>query len=153
MSDKSIESILLAIGPDDRDHVDALLDTVEAVAGPTEATVYLVHVFTHDRYNELMREVDADPTAKDVGPDELAARHDDLQTPASRLDEVEINYNIRGVVGYPNREVVTLANDLDVDMLFIRGQQRAPTGKAVFGDYAQQVLLNANCPVTYVPQE
>ena len=149
----TIESVLLAIGPDDRNHVGALLDTVASVAGPTGATVYLVHVFTHDEYNELMRQVDADPTAEDVGPDELAARHDDVRTPASRLDDIRIDYEIRGVVGYPNREVVETAEDLGVDMLFIGGRRRSPTGKAVFGDYAQQVLLNADCPVTYVQRE
>lgn len=149
----AIESVLLAIGPDDRNHVETLLDTVESIAGPTGATVYLVHVFTHDEYNELMREVDADPTAQDVSPDDLANRHRDVRTPASRLEERGIEYEIRGVVGYPNREVVEIAADLGVDMLFIGGKRRSPTGKAVFGDYAQQVLLNADCPVTYVQLE
>lgn len=149
----AIESVLLAIGPDDRNHVETLLDTVESIAGPTGAKVYLVHVFTHDEYNELMREVDADPTAQDVSPDDLAKRHGDVRTPASRLEERGMEYEIRGVVGYPNREVVKIAGDLGVDMLFIGGQHRSPAGKAVFGDYAQQVLLNADCPVTYVQLE
>lgn len=149
----TIESVLLAVGPDDRDHVDPLLDAAESVADPAEATVYLVHAFTHDEYNDLMREVDADPEAEDVDPDELALRHGDVRTPASRLDERGIDAEIRGVVGYPNREVVEIADDLDVDMLFIGGQHRSPTGKAVFGDYAQQVLLQADCPVTYVQRE
>lgn len=149
----AIESILLAIGPDDRGHVEALLDAVEPIAGPTDATVHLVHVFTHDEYNELMREVDADPEAGDVTPDELAERHGDVRTPASRFEAQGIDYEIRGAVGHPNRAVVDMAEDLDVEMLFIGGKHRSPTGKAVFGDYAQQVLLNAGRPVTYVQLE
>ncbi|MBX0296887.1 universal stress protein [Haloarcula nitratireducens] len=148
-----IESVVLAVGPDNRNHVDALLNTVESIAGPAGATVYLVHVFTHDEYNDLMRQADADPKTDDIDPDELAANHDNVRTPASRLDELQIDYEIRGVVGYPNREVVEIANQLEVDMLFIGGRGRSPTKKAVFGDYAQQVLLNADCPVTYVQQE
>jgi nucleotide-binding universal stress UspA family protein len=149
----TIESVLLAIGPNDRSHVDTLLDVVESVAGPTGATVYLVHVFTHEEYNELMGQMDADPTTEDIEPDELAARQNDVRTPVSRLEELRIDHEIRGVVGYPNKEIVKTANELGVDMLFIGGQHRSPSGKAIFGDSAQQILLNAACPVTYVQRE
>jgi nucleotide-binding universal stress UspA family protein len=149
----TIESVLLAIGPNDRTHVDTLLDVVESVASPTGATVYLVHVFTHDEYNELMGQLDADPTTEDIGPDELAARQNDVRTPVSRLEELRIDHEIRGVVGYPDKEIVKTANELGVDMLFIGGQHRSPSGKAIFGDSAQQILLNAACPVTYVQRE
>jgi nucleotide-binding universal stress UspA family protein len=149
----TIESVLLAIGPNDRSHVDTLLDVVESVAGPTGAMVYLVHVFTHDEYNELMGQMDADSTTEDIGPDELAARQNDVRTPVSRLEELRIDHEIRGVVGYPNKEIVKTANELGVDMLFIGGQHRSPSGKAIFGDSAQQILLNAACPVTYVQRE
>lgn len=149
----TIESVLLAIGPTDRTHVDTLLDVVEAVAGPTGSTVHLVHVFTHDEYNELMSQIDADPTTEDIGPDELAARQKAVRAPVSRLEELQIDHEIRGVVGYPDKEIVKAANDLDVDMLFIGGQRRSPAGKAVFGDSAQQILLKAACPVTYVQRE
>lgn len=149
----TIESVLLPIGPNDQTHVDRLLDVVEAVASPTGATVYLVRVFTHDRYNELMNQNDTDPTTEDIGPDELAARQEDVRTPVSRLEELQIDHEIQGVVGYPDKKIVETANDLDVDMLFIGGQRRSPAGKAVFGDSAQQILLNATCPVTYVQRE
>lgn len=149
----SIESVLLGIGPGDRTNVDSLLDVVEAVAGPTGATVYLAHVFPHDEYNELMGEMDAELSTEDISPDELAMRQKDIQTPVARLEEHQIDHEIRGVVGYPNKEIVKAANDLDVDMLFIGGERRSPAGKAVFGDSAQQILLNASCPVTYIQHE
>lgn len=149
----TIESVLLPIGPGDRIHIDRLFDVTEAVASPTGATVYLVRVFTHDEYNELMGQNDADPTTEDIGLDKLAGCQKDVQTPVSRLEELQIDHEIRGVVGYPDKKIVETANDLDVDMLFIGGQRRSPAGKAVFGDSAQQILLNATCPVTYVQRE
>lgn len=53
----SLERVLLAIGPNDRTHVDEFLDIVEAVAGPADATVFLLHVFEREEYDELMSEM------------------------------------------------------------------------------------------------
>lgn len=149
----TLDSVLLAIGPNDRDHVDALLDEVMAVAGPTGATVYLLHVFPRDEYDDLLDQMDIDPTSGALPPDVLASRHEDIRTPADRLEERGIDYEIRGVIGRPDTEIVRVANDLGVDRIVIGGRGRSPAGKAVFGDHAQQVLLNASCPVTYVRRE
>jgi len=150
---QTIENVMLAIGPNDRDHVERLLESVIAVAGPTDATVYLVHVFTNDEYDQLMNDLDLDPTSGALQPDEMASRHEGVRTPAGRLEELDIEYEIRGIVGNPETEVVRLADELDIDQLFIGGTGRSPAGKAIFGDHAQQILLNANCPVTYVQRE
>jgi len=150
---QSLDNVLLAVGENDRDHVERLLDAVIAVAKPADATVYLLHVFTNDEYDQLMDDLDLDPTSGALQPDELASRHDSVKTPAEKFDELGINYEIRGVVGNPDTEVVRIADELDIDQLFIGGAGRTPTGKAVFGDHAQQILLNANCPVTYIQRE
>lgn len=150
---ETIENVMLAIGPNDRDHVERLLESVIAVAGPTDATVFLVHVFTNNEYDQLMDDLDLDPTSGALQPDEMASRHDGVRTPAGRLEELSIEYEIRGIVGNPETEVVRLADELHIDQLFIGGAGRSPAGKAIFGDHAQQILLNANCPVTYVQRE
>ncbi|WP_248517981.1 universal stress protein [Salinarchaeum laminariae] len=38
--------------------------------------------------------------------------------------------------------ILDVANDSSCDYIFLIGQRRRPTGKAVFGDTAQQVILN-----------
>lgn len=146
----AIEKILLAVGPNDRDHVDSLLDEVIAVAGPTGATVYLLHVFSHDEHDELLDQMGLEPTSGALQPDVLAARHEDIRTPAHRFEELDIDHEVRGVVGNPDTEIVRVANELGVDRIVIGGSRQSPAGKAVFGNHAQQVLLNASCPVTYV---
>ncbi|MDL5363255.1 universal stress protein [Halalkalicoccus sp. NIPERK01] len=150
---RSIDSILLAAGPSDRDHVDTLLDEALAVAAPTGATVHLLHVFPRNEYEDLLEQMQIESAGGTIPPDELAARHDSISTPAARLEESDVDYEILGVIGDPDSEIVRMANDLDVDRIVIGGASRSPAGKAVFGDHAQQVLLNGSCPVMYVQRD
>lgn len=150
---RSIETILLAIGPSDRDHVESLLDEAMAVAKPTDATVYLLHVFTREEYDDLLDQMGIEPQSGGIRPGELASRHNSIRTPADRLDAHDITYEIRGVIGDPDREIVRIAEELHADRLIVGGEGRSPTGKAVFGDHAQQILLNSPCPVTYVRRD
>lgn len=149
----SIDKVLIAVGPNDREHVERLVDEAIAVAAPTDATVYLLHVFSRDEYDDLLGEMDIEPRSGALGPDELAARHEGIKTPADRLEEADIDYEVRGIVGTPESEIVRFAEEIAADRLIIGAAGRSPTGKAVFGDHAQQVLLNAPCPVTYIKRE
>ncbi|MFP8953500.1 universal stress protein [Natrialbaceae archaeon A-arb3/5] len=45
-------------------------------------------------------------------------------------------------------EILSTAERLGCDHVFIVGRKRSPTGKAIFGDVAQRVLLNFDGPVT-----
>lgn len=47
-------------------------------------------------------------------------------------------------------QIIATANDKQCDHIFLAGRQRRPTGKAIFGDVAQSVILNYNGPVTVV---
>lgn len=148
-----IETILLAVGPSDRKHAEALLEETMAVAKPTDATVYLLHVFTREEYDDLLDQMDIEPQSGGIRPGELASRHQGIRTPAELFEAHDINHEIRGVIGEPDREIVRIAEELDADQLIIGGEGRSPAGKAVFGDYAQQILLNSPCPVLYVRRE
>lgn len=148
-----VQSLLLAVGPNDRTHVSVLLEEAVRIAAPTGATVYLLHVFTREEYDDLLGEMDIEPTTGQLPPDELAARHESIRTPAGLLKDHGIDYEIRGIIGNPASEIVHLAEELGVDRVLLGGAKRSPAGKAVFGDHAQQVLLNAPCPVTYIQRD
>lgn len=45
-------------------------------------------------------------------------------------------------------EILSAADRLTCDHIFLVGRKRSPTGKAIFGDVAQRVLLNYGDPVT-----
>ncbi|AHG01355.1 universal stress protein UspA (plasmid) [Halostagnicola larsenii XH-48] len=45
-------------------------------------------------------------------------------------------------------EIIAAAERLECDHVFIVGRRRSPTGKALFGDVAQRILLNFDGTVT-----
>ncbi len=50
----------------------------------------------------------------------------------------------------PADGIVELADEFDADQIVMGSRKRSPTGKAVFGSVSQQVLLEADDPVTVV---
>lgn len=67
------------------------------------------------------------------------------------LESVDLTYESLAVVaGDAERSsrIVAVAEERDCDHVFVAGRHRSPTGKAIFGDTAQAVLLNFPGPVT-----
>lgn len=165
----AIETILLAVGPDDERRTDVLADAVVELAEPTGASVVLAHVFDDDEFHGL-RAMLADSGDEvldsiagsldsrsvpereaDLSPDEVAGRIVTVRDVAKRLDEAEVRYEVRGSVGGNRAEaIIDLATGVDADRIVVGGRRRSPAGKAVFGSTAQEVLLNAPCPVEFV---
>jgi hypothetical protein len=75
------DHVLLAIGPDDRDSLDTLVDATINLAEPADATVYLLYVFPRDDYGAVMEQMDIDTTTSRLTPDEVAQRHESVRNP------------------------------------------------------------------------
>lgn len=145
-----IETMLLAVGPGDRDRIDRLTEETLDVAGPTGATVVLGHVFTDSEYETAIDNLDFDRDHDQVPPDELAERYATVRKLTPAFEAKDIDYEIQGAVGEHAEEIVALAERVDADRVLVGGRRRSPTGKAVFGSTAQEVMLSAPCPVTFV---
>ncbi|WP_415381877.1 universal stress protein [Halosimplex sp. TS25] len=143
----ALETVLLAVGPDADDRIEALADAVRDVAGPAGATVVLGHVFTEEEFADYTDRMDFDQGGD---PDSIARRHRTVKRLRDLLDGSGIDLQVRGAVGPHGETIVDLAEEVDADMVFVGGRKRRPTGKAVFGSTAQTVLLEAPCPVTFV---
>lgn len=145
----TLETILLAIGPKDSDRIDELAETVLEVATPSDAAVVITHVFTPEEFENTVGRLDFD-TPSDADPDDVAHRHGAVRTLTDAFDEAGVKYDIHGRVGDHATEIVDLATEIDADRVVVGGRKRSPSGKAVFGSVAQDIMLEAPCPVTFV---
>ncbi|WP_135820560.1 universal stress protein [Halostella litorea] len=76
----------------------------------------------------------AEQFARDIGREVFADRDVEFEAVGRLGDEIE--------------EILAAADEFEVDHVFVQGSQRSPTGKALFGDRAQQVALEFDGPVT-----
>lgn len=148
----ALETVVLAVGPGDAERIDELAETTVDIAGPSGASVVLGHVFTEEEYENTYESLGFD-TDSEVTPNKVAARHATIRQLADRLDAAEIDYSVGGAVGNHGDSIIGLAEEADADLVVVGGRRRSPTGKAVFGSTAQQVMLSAPCPVTFVRSE
>ncbi|MFB6101826.1 MAG: universal stress protein [Haloplanus sp.] len=142
----SVETMLVAVGPQDYDRVERLAEETVDIAEPTGAHVVLTHAFTEDGYDEMRANLHID----DATPDDVAERDATIRDLEDVLQEAGLGYEIRGRVGDPGEAVVDLAEECAADIVVVGGRKRSPTGKAVFGSVAQTIMLSAPCPVLYV---
>ena len=145
----ALQTILLAVGPGDADRTEELSRAVVEVAEPTGAQVVLAHVFTDEEFDGVVSQLDYDPTG-DIDPDEVASRHATVRELTRDFEDAGVEYSVRGRVGEHGETIVDLANEVNADRVVVGGRKRSPTGKAVFGSTAQEVMLSAPCPVTFV---
>ena len=145
----ALQTILLAVGPNDADRTEKLASTVADIAGPAGADVVIAHVFTDEEYETVVDRLEFEAVAETT-PDEVADRHTTVRDLRDVLTEAGITTSVRGAVGDHGDEIVALAKDIDADLVVVGGRKRSPTGKAVFGSTAQEVMLSAPCPVTFV---
>lgn len=148
----AIDTVLLAIGEHDDPISDQLAEITVALADHG-ARVVVLHVFGEDEYETLMDNLDYDVSGPDVAA-EVAQRHETCQSVCERLHEADLDPEVRGEVDDDKpRAVLSEARDVGADHVVIGGRSRSPTGKAIFGDHAQQILLDSPCPVSLVRRD
>ena len=143
-----LNNVLVALGAEDAERIDRLAEEAIDIAGPAGATVVIAHVFGRDEFDERVEALDFD--RETVGVDDVAVRYSPVRELAARLEDAGVDYEIRGAIGDYGEKVVTVAEETESDMVLVGGRKRSPTGKAVFGSVAQEVMLAAPCPVTFV---
>lgn len=76
----------------------------------------------------------------------------ELEEFATRLRVEGVDHNIRSFVrgNSPAEDLVEVAKEVNAEMIVIGLRRRSPVGKLILGSTAQEVLLNAECPVLAV---
>jgi len=146
----SIETVLLTVKRDDGERLDRLTEGATELATATGARVTVGHAFASqsDVDDALAQLEGADGTPTDV-----ARRLEGVRRATTALQAAGVEHGVEGVVGDPGDAVAVLAERVGADRVFVGGRRRSPTGKAVFGSTAQQILLSSPCPVTFVREE
>lgn len=144
------KTVLVAVSNDDDRRLDRLAEAAsDAVDDGGEVVV--AHVFDGESYDNLTDRLNI-PSSAEAGPNELASRHGVAVEVADRLDDSGVAVTVRGAVGTESDAVLGLSEEVDADLVVIGGRKRSPSGKALFGSTAQTVLLEAECPVTFVKE-
>ncbi|PAU85554.1 universal stress protein [Halorubrum salipaludis] len=146
----SIETVVLAVGTEDEERAERLAEEAIAVAEPAGAEIVLTHVFSDEEFEGVKSRLGIEETSEKSTPDAVAERHTTTRELSMALDEAGVSHTIRGAVGDHADEVVEAASAVDADRVVVGGRRRSPTGKAVFGSVAQEVILSSPCPVTFV---
>ena len=70
----------------------------------------------------------------------------------SRLGDSGVEHEVRHLVRGedPADDLIHIAEEVDADLIVIGLRRRTPVGKLILGSNAQQVLLDASCPVLAV---
>lgn len=91
----------------------------------------------------------------------VTSHHDDIEAQGwedaiakakLRLDESGISYDVRHLVRNfePAADLISIADAAKAELIVIGLRKRSPVGKLILGANAQQVLLDATCPVLTV---
>ena len=146
-----MEHALAVVGPDDVAK-DLVQEAGELAAG-VDARLTLLCVVSEDEYNDEREALEAIPEADvsySVGQALEAARSFANDIGVEMLEDVDIEYETAGAVGDRAETVLKGAENHGCDHVFMTGQRRSPTGKAIFGDVTQRVILDFEGPVTVV---
>jgi nucleotide-binding universal stress UspA family protein len=140
---------------DAEESTKALVREAGELAAAVDAELVLLHVTTNDEYEEMRQTMETIPDNSvgysaekaRVGAEEFAA---DIGREV--LEGIDVDYEAVGALGDEQTEILDAAEAYDCDHLFIAGEKRSPTGKALFGDLTQSIILNFGGPVTVVTE-
>ncbi|MFB6151045.1 MAG: universal stress protein [Haloarculaceae archaeon] len=139
----------------DEDGIELMEEAGELAAG-VDAHLTVVALMTGDEYEETRETLDI------VGREEQTDYSDDVVLDAARneaeealkeaYDDLDVDWDVVGArIGDGESaadRILEVADSSGADHVFVAGKSRSPTGKAVFGDRTQSVILRFDGPVT-----
>jgi len=133
---------------DDRDSTAGIVREAAAYASGADAELVLYVPLTEEEFDESLAALDEigrveNKDYSDADALDVAEQYAEDVTEDS-LDGFDVPYSVVTDVTeeVEAKRVIELADDHNCDHVFTVGRQRSPTGKAVFGDTTQRLVLN-----------
>ena len=133
----------------------ALVWEAGELARGVDAELALVHVTDEEEYaerREAMEQIPDDAGTYSVGQASDGARDFAEDIGKEVLGDMDVEFKAVGRVGDKRDRILETADRYDCDHVFLTGRKRSPTGKAIFGDTAQQIILDFDGAVTVVTE-
>lgn len=138
---------LVVVEPTDRGR--DLIELAGDIAAGTGTELILVRVVNEDEYEGNIQRK-AQTSMGDV--ESVEEVMSEAETVAEELGEEllpdEVTFTTEALFGNLPEDLLERVQELECDHIFITGNRRSPTGKALFGDTTQAILLNFDGPVT-----
>jgi nucleotide-binding universal stress UspA family protein len=115
------------------------------------ASLILLHVTSEEQYadrEQALADIAGYDASYGVSQAKKGARQFAQNVGNEVFAETDIEFTAAGRLGDELEQVMAVAEAHDCDHIFVRGVERSPSGKALFGDLAQQIALNFDGPVT-----
>jgi len=136
---------------EDTDAHRALLREAGELAAGTGADLVLLSLEARDEVDESTEQFARTEGVSVVEMIIEDARESIAAVAGEALSDLDVAYETMAAVTEPDEradEIIATAGQTDCDHVFLVGQERSPTGKAIFGDVAQAVVLNFGGSVT-----
>ncbi|MFC4357252.1 universal stress protein [Halobium salinum] len=139
---------LVVVTPTDRGQ--RIMREAGQFAAGTEAELVLLSITPQSAYGETRTAVESIDGSADYSLDQAEdeAEREARQLAQEAFDGMNVTFDVVGTVGDEVDRILGVAEERECDHLFLSGQRRSPTGKALFGDLTQRALLNFEGPVT-----
>lgn len=128
---------------------ERLLDAAKRYATGTDTELLVCRFIDRSEYQSDARNEARD--GKQVQTIEMIEEEaeEEATTVADRaFADTDVSYTAIGAAGELPKKIIEVADERDCGHVFVSGRKRSPTGKALFGDIAQAVLLRFDGPVT-----
>ena len=89
---------------------------------------------------------------RDIDQEDAIQGQSQLEHLRDELTEAGVEHEVRQLVRGldPAEDLISVAEELDAELIVIGLRRRSPVGKLLLGSNAQRVLLDAGCPVLAV---
>lgn len=138
---------LVVLTDDDRD--DQLLEAATRYGTGTETELLVCRFVDRQQYqSEALSDARDGKQLPTLEMIESEAREQAAAVADEAFGDTDVSYTALGAAGELPDLILDTAVERECEHLFVTGRGRSPTGKALFGDIAQTVLLRFDGPTT-----